>query len=203
MAKRKKVDTIIEPVINKYYAYYDNKNGNVLALSNAPNDLYETGIEIPYFLFCKVASDQTHLRDWVVDSIETPDGTAVLELMPRTYQSLSFKNSIFEWINETPTENTEVIVEWDGLIKHWTFTLSESCKFRLLTSTVNVDTLMFFVVLESDFDFLIRTIFIKVDNLKEEKIYVPFESKFEETIDKISLASRLVFRSYGLSIKHE
>jgi hypothetical protein len=56
-------------------------------------------------------------------------------------------------------------------------------------------------MLANDFDFLIRTIFINVQDLilldKVEKI---FESRLEKDITKISIASNIVFQSYGLKI---
>ena len=48
---------------------------------------------------------------------------------------------------------------------------------------------------------IIRTIFISLqDLLASDKISIPFESKLENKIDKISISSKLVFKSYGLKV---
>jgi hypothetical protein len=61
--------------------------------------------------------------------------------------------------------------------------------------------LVFFVTLETDFDFLIRTIFVdSVDLISSKQISVPFTTKIEKRIDKISISSKLVFKTYGLKI---
>ena len=58
---------------------------------------------------------------------------------------------------------------------------------------------MFFVTLESDFDFLIRTIFIEPYELRtKKKIIIPFETEYEKDVDKISIASKLSLQSYGI-----
>jgi hypothetical protein len=195
---------IVAPIeAQKYYAYYQSGTGALLAVTNEIVDRYETGIEIPYFLFSKVSSDQEFFKNWIVTSIETPDGTAVLELMPKAYQSLSFNNSIFEWINSSPTDRTDLLVTWDSKIQHWIFSISDNCKHRLLKNDITVETFVFFVVLESDFDFLIRTIFIKKDELMNSDVYIPFTTTLETSINKIAIASRAVFPSYALRIINE
>ena len=64
--------------------------------------------------------------------------------------------------------------------------------------------LVFFVTLETDFDFLIRTIFIDTQDLLSSKyLAIPFISTLETKIDKISISSKLVFQTYKLRIVHE
>jgi hypothetical protein len=56
-------------------------------------------------------------------------------------------------------------------------------------------------MLETDFDFLIRTVYIKLhDILKAGKLVYSFESKFESQIDIISISTKRFFDSYGLKI---
>jgi hypothetical protein len=55
--------------------------------------------------------------------------------------------------------------------------------------------------LENDFDFLIRTIFVATEDLiSQDSVIVNFESTFESHIEKISIASKITFQSYGLII---
>ena len=62
-------------------------------------------------------------------------------------------------------------------------------------------TLAFFVMLETDFDFLVRTFYIKLHEiLKAGKIVYDFESKMEDNSHKLSISTRRFFNSYGLKI---
>jgi hypothetical protein len=92
---------------------------------------------------------------------------------------------------------------WNNKDKSWQFKLSEAVK-TVYRDSLLTPRLVFFVTLETDFDFLIRTIFIEtVDLFSSECVRIPFESKVEHDIDKISISSKLVFKNYGLKVIHE
>ena len=75
---------------------------------------------------------------------------------------------------------------------------------RIYYDVVVAPKLVFFVTLENDFDFLLRTIFINLaDLITSDVISFPFESNIEHKIDKISISSKLIFKSYGLRIIHD
>jgi hypothetical protein len=108
---------------------------------------------------------------------------------------------VFEWITET-TDRVECLVTWNGPRKTWDFKLDPRIKDYY--DVVVAPKLVFFVTLENDFDFLVRTIFISLpDLITSEEISVPFTSKIENKIDKISISSKLIFKSYGLRIQYE
>jgi hypothetical protein len=110
----------------------------------------------------------------------------------------AFKNNVFEWISDTPTADTELVVSWSNT--SWTFSISDECRLRI-KENITIETIPFFVMLSNDFDFLIRTIFINMQDLIAfDKIEKPFESRIEQDITKISIASKIVFQSYGLKI---
>jgi hypothetical protein len=107
---------------------------------------------------------------------------------------------VFEWIVDPPNKKTELTVTWDSVSEQWIFALSESAKQRLTDHQAN-EVIPFFVMLANDFDFLINTIFISMQDLCAFKeIKKPFESRLEKDINKISIASKIVFQSYGLKI---
>jgi hypothetical protein len=186
---------------NQYrYVYYDKKTGKILSISTK-DDTYEHGIKVPieevYDILVRTAS----FRDYLVGYKKGPDGKAKLGLIKNLELGYSFKNNIFEWITST-AKNQECIVTWNNPNQCWEITISEKAAsvYQDLTSR----KLVFFVTLEYDFDFLIRTIFISLDDLlASKKIIVPFISTFESKIDKISISSKIVFKSYGLRIIHE
>jgi len=67
-----------------------------------------------------------------------------------------------------------------------------------------IPNLIFFVTIASDFDFLVRTISVDMQTLLSSTNFeVPFESTIEHQIDKISITSKLVFKSYRLQITND
>lgn len=201
MARKKKINQVIDEYQPpKFYAYYDKKTSTILCVSNEKNNSYENGIEISYDIFEKLVSGKEKFTDYKVDIITNDEGS-YLGLIPLYEQGYSFKNNLLKWIIQEPTDDTDVIVEWDRIIKHWIFYTNKSGSQRI-SSGVVPSKLEFYVLLESDFDFIIRTIVIDTKELLG-KLYIPFESSFENDINKISIATKIVFNSYGLIIKDE
>ena len=185
-----------------YYVYYDKKTGRILSVGNEINKDYEYGIESTWEEVENLISGTWLIKDYLVGYKRNSDGTSQLAVIPNTEQGYIFKNNIFEWITES-NENAECIVTWNGLDKVWEFKLSDAVK-AVYSDTLLAPKLVFFVTLETDFDFLIRTIFIEtIDLFSSASVVVPFESKVEYTIDKISISSKLVFKNYGLKVIHE
>ena len=196
MARKRK---ILKPCIPVYYAYYDEKTGNILSVTNEKNANYKAGIEISYNEFEKFVSGKEKFSNFLIGHVRTPDNKTVLSIIPMADQGYAFKNNIFEWITNSPTKNTELIVTWDVTKKNWSFNISAKCKQRLSTG-VFPSKFLFFVMLSDDFDFLIRTITIETSDLLNGQVTVLFSSKFEDDINNITIASKLFFESYGLKI---
>lgn len=183
----------------KYYVFYEKRSGKILSVGNEKDSRFEYGIEISFEEIENLLTGKWHFRDYLVGYKRDIDGTSRLGIVPNSEQGYTFKNNIFEWISET-TKKTECLVTWNHPEKSWEFSLDDKAK-KHYGETMLVPKLVFFVTLESDFDFLIRTIFIdSLDLISSEKISIPFESKIESKIDKISISSKLVFKSYGLRI---
>jgi hypothetical protein len=183
-----------------YYAHYDKKTGVIYSVSNEKLSHHTHSIEITLDDFNEFTTGTRKLHEHVVGYAKTQDGTTKLVHMQITEQMYGFRNNVFEWITDTPTDKTELVVVWNGLKSAWEFKLSNTAKERLDDSLISTNV-VFFVILENDFDFLIRTIFIKTEDLiKQDNVIINFESKFESRIDKISIASKITFQSYGLII---
>jgi hypothetical protein len=184
----------------KYYLHYDKKSG---AIVNIGNQLLIPG-EPPAFEITEedhkqFRSGEKRSSDYIIGFAKGAKGKTELSLIPVTTQLYGFRHNIFEWINLSPTENTECIVEWNGQKQSWIFSISKDAKQRLSDGVMK--STIFFVMLQDDFDFLIRNIIIDVaDLVKEDKIIMPFTSNIESKINKISISSRIYFKSYGLII---
>jgi hypothetical protein len=197
MAKKKQFD-----LTPKYYAHYDRKTGVLLAVGNERDDRFEYGIETTFDEIEKIMDGTWFMKDFVVGNKRQSDGTLKLAIIPNTEQGYIFKNSLFEWITETD-DNAECQVIWNGKDKCWDFSLNQSVKV-VYSDSLLAPKLVFFVTLETDFDFLVRTIFVETtDLMSSEKLSVPFTTNFEHHSDKISISSKLVFKTYGLRIIHE
>lgn len=193
MAKKKTKLIHAEPV---YYAYYDLETRKILSVTNEKSVVYKDFIEITFAEFHNFVTGNWQFKDYVVN--RNP-----IEIISISDQVYSFKNSAFEWITEPPTIETELIIVWEKAKSRWVFKLSQKCKDRIQRSGV-YSNLSFFVMLESDFDFLIRTIPIPMHDLVQYDEYkIPFENNLEKNIKKISIATSKIFDTTGLEIINE
>ena len=190
-------------VLNKYYVYYDNKTGTIFSITNEKSDKYEHGIEVPFDEIEKFLSGEYQFKDYVVGFKKLPNNKTVRGILPATDSTAGFRHNVFEWINDTSNKDAELFVEWDFPNKSWNFLLNSFLK-KSIANEILLSKLVFFVTLETDFDFLIRTIFIDIKELLDnDRVSVAFVSNKEHDITKISISSKLVFRSYGLKIINE
>lgn len=187
--------------MNDYYVYFDKKTGQILSVGNEPEPKFEHAIKTSFEEVVGFLTGKWKFKDYLIGYKRNQDGVSNLAIIPATDLGYAFKNNVFEWITET-TDNVECLVTWNGLNKTWNFKIDD--KIKDYYDVVVAPKLVFFVTLEDDFDFLIRTIFINLtDLISSESILLPFESNIENKIDKISISSKLVFKSYGLRIIHD
>jgi hypothetical protein len=181
---------------DKSYVYYDKKSGDLLSITNELNPKYETGFEISTD-DVKFLLDGTHkFRDFKVSYKKQKDGTTALAIIAREDLDYSFKNNLFEWISESD-ENAECTVTWNLKAKRWEFSVDEQFK-KTYSDQLLISQLVFFVTLESDLDFLIRSIVVDFNSIMSKDIYIKFENDIETKIDKISISTRIVFKNYKL-----
>lgn len=187
----------IKPV---YRVYFNLETGEILAVSNEVCPEYDYSITIPYEQFDAFVIGRENLKDWAIVKTNTPDNEYGVELIQKEFQGYTFRNNMFEWIIDSPTESTEMIVHWDEFNRQWTFIISDDARAKFYDGKITTKLIKFFITLENDFDFLIRTIAIELKSLIADKVVVPFETNLESRIDRISISSKTVFDSYGLKI---
>jgi hypothetical protein len=193
------------PPINRFYVYYDKDNGTITALANGiiSTPGFDNYIEIPPVMHERLSNGDENINQWMVSSVTIPNNEPVLELIPRKFKGLNFKNNSFDLILDTPLDTTELVVEWSGPTKHWVISLAPNIQTTIMGKHFTTDKLSFFVVLENDFDFLIRSIYISPYELADKKVYIPFSTKLEENIDNVAVVTRKIFNSYGLIKTYE
>lgn len=196
MARKSKIKNILPPA---YYAFYDEQTNQITSVSNEKPIQDTPGIEISYEQFDRFVSGVDKFYNYAVGYMKTPENKTVLSIIPTVDQDYVFKNNLFEWIVDIPDNETELTVIWNKSKKSWCFQASTSSRARLL-SGLAPKKLLFFVMLQDDFDFLIRTIEINTENIISDDIEIPFISNFEEDINEITISSKLFFESYGLLV---
>jgi hypothetical protein len=194
----RKFKLVLEP--QKYYLHYDKKTGVIVSISN---QLWILGnppaFEISEEDHRQFRAGEKKAHDYIIGYAKGLSGKTELSLIPVTTQLYGFRHNIFEWIKAAPDANTECIVTWDASRQAWFFSLSKKAKERLADGVMQ--NTIFFVMLQDDFDFLIRSIIIDIKELvKEDQIMIPFSSNIESKINRISISSRIFFQSYGLII---
>jgi hypothetical protein len=187
--------------MNNYYVYFDKKTGRIVSIGSEPEPRFEHAIKTSLEEVEGFLTRRLNTRDYLVGYKRDQTGVSNLAIVPATDQGYAFKNNVFEWITETD-DNVECTVTWNGSTKSWDFKVDNNIKDYY--DVVVAPKLVFFVTLENDFDFLIRTIFINLaDLITSDVMSFPFESNIENKIDKISISSKLIFKSYGLRIIHD
>jgi hypothetical protein len=184
----------------RYYLHYDKKTGVIVSISN---QLWIIGnppaFEITEEDHRQFRAGEKKAHEYIIGYAKGISGKTELSLIPVTTQLYGFRHNIFEWIKTPPDDTTECIVTWDSTKQSWIFALSKKAKARLSDGIMR--STIFFVMLQDDFDFLIRSIIIDVKELvKDDEIQIPFSSNIETKINKISISSKIYFQSYGLII---
>ena len=201
MARTKKIFNDPGDIVHEYYAYFDPITESLLSVTNDPNPAFTHYAKITKDDHADLVSGKTLFRDCLIDRSIKLDGNIEYKLITKqVYSEFSFKNKSLEWVKNAVSDTTEFIIEWDNTQKQWTFYVTDLGRESLDGAKYD-STLVFFFMLETDFDFLIRTVYIKLhDILKAGKLVYSFESKFESQIDIISISTKRFFDSYGLKI---
>ena len=200
MARTKK-KIILTPLEHTYYAYFNPETEQFFSSSNEYNPSYTHYAIIKKIDHENICLGKLNLLDLVLDKSVEFDGTITYNIINlQLYNELNFHNTLIEWVSDAPTDTTEFIIEWDNNKQQWAFYITEFGR-TTLNGTMYDSTLAFFAMLETDFDFLVRTFHIRVhDALKVDKLFFNFESKLETDIQHLSISTKRFFNKYGLKI---
>jgi hypothetical protein len=187
----------VKPV---YRIYFNLETGELLAASNEVRPEYDYSLTVQYEQYEAFVSGREEFKNWSAVKTKTFDNEYGVELVQKEFQGHTFRNNMFEWIIDPPTTSTELIVHWDEFNNQWIFMMSNGARQKVYDKKIITKIIKFFITLENDFDFLIKTIDIELHNLLSDKVVVPFTTTLETQIDKISISSKTVFDSYGLKV---
>jgi len=203
MAKKKKVfPPAPAPFTNTYYVYYDKDTKQLLSVTNEKTNIYSDYLEVDFDVYDRLVSGKEKFSDYLLGIVKSGEESA-LKLISVSAEAYNFKNTMLDIITVSSSTTPELLIEWHGPKNEWNFFLSSLAKQRLAARTIN-SKLLFFVILENDYDFLVRTIELDPAQLFTQVcIGIKFESKLEEQLDKISIATGVMFESTNLRIVNE
>jgi hypothetical protein len=195
---------ILKPITVVYYIHYDRVTGQIFSVSNERNPKYEFSLEVSAEFAKPFIDGIERYTDYIVDYATDAEGKPTLSVISKFEQINALRNNIFEQVLDTKNlDSKDFVVEWNKPNACWNFYVSKRIK-ELLAKKGITNTLVIFISLEADLNQLIRTIYIDTATLSyADKITEPFTHQIENSIDKIVVASKLVFESYGLKIIHE
>jgi len=195
---------MLKPIAVVYYVHYDKASGQIFSVSNERNPKYEFSLEVSSEFAKPFIDGSERYTDYIVDYTTDAEGNPTLSVISKFEQTNALRNNIFEQVLDTKNLDTkDFIVEWDKPNACWNFYVNRRIKDLLAKKGVT-STLVIFISLEADLNQLIRTIYIDTAKLSyTDKVSEPFTHRLESSIDKIVVASKLVFESYGLKIIYE
>ena len=103
-----------------------------------------------------ICAGKLNLSECILDKSVDFDGAITYKLMtPQLENEFNFQNTLLVWITEPVVTDTEFTIEWNKWDRQWIFGISDIGR-KILEGPMYDSTLVFFVMLETDFDFLIR-----------------------------------------------
>jgi len=200
MAKRK--FNPIENIKLEHYAYFDPLTDRVFLVTNELHPTHKYYAKITKDQHGELTSTKVNFNDCIIDRVVNSDGTIEHKLITKQmFDEFSFKKNDLIWITEPINVNTEFTVTWNNENKQWKFSITDAGR-SVLSGARYDNTLVVFVTLSTDLDFLIRTFYLRIhDILKAGEIIYDFESSIESQIDNLSVSTKKFFTYYG--IKHD
>lgn len=199
MARKRKLPLVQEEVKQEYYAYFDPETDKVFLVTNVLHPKHSHYAKITKDQHRELCDGKVKFEECIIDRQFNIAGEIEHKLITRQMMDeFNFKNKSLMWVSDTPTDSTEFIVGYSS--NQWEFCVTDAGR-NILEGAMYDSTLVFFVTLETDFDFLVRTFYIRLhDVLKAGKIVYDFESNFEKNIKHLSITTRKFFNSYGLTV---
>jgi hypothetical protein len=199
MAKKIKTPIVVKPV--KYFAYFNPDTLQITCVSNDVEPQEKYFVEMPVEDYLLIGQAKKNIHDYKINRIINFDGTVEHHLMTQQiFDEYNLKSKSFVWVKDKVTELSEFVVEWNSTDKTWTFLITDRGR-QFLSGPQYDSTIVVFITLETDFDFLIRSFYLRIhDLLKSGKIVYDFESNIENKINNISVVTKKMFNAYGLKI---
>jgi hypothetical protein len=182
---------------NNFLVYFDKTSGNIISMTNERRDTDEPYITMPYEDIKLFLEGKQNFNDFKI-IFEKDEITLVSK---KVSNDINF-NSLAT-VNITKSVENSLTVENHLDVKHWGFTLREDLKIGLQQKILDVN-LEFYVCINGNKNFPVRTMTIPLEQLVKEKTYfIPHELVIESDKTKIIIVTKKFFDTYGLRILNE
>lgn len=182
---------------NSFLVYFDKTSGSIISMTNERRATDDPYITMPYEDIKSFLEGKQNFNDFKI-IFEKDEITLVSK---KVSNDINF-NSLASVYFTTSMENS-LTVENHVDVKHWGFTLRDDLKIGLQQKILDV-TLEFYLCINGNKNFPIRTISVTLENLVKEKTYfVPHEFDIEADKTKIIVVTKKFFDTYGLRILNE
>jgi hypothetical protein len=180
-----------------YYVYFI-EGGKIDSITNEKKENSSLNfIKVEYNRIEKFLIGNEHFSEYVVSLIDKDTPVII-----KPSESVSANAHWLLIINEFATDNTTLIVTWSSVNKSWKFSINETARKQI--NHIGLTTqLFFFITLNNNPNFLIRTICIDMLDISNAKeIEIPWISKVEQDYYSVTISTRRFFESYGI-LKYE
>lgn len=180
---------------NIFYVYFD-ESGEIITITNEKRqDSKYNVLELEHKRVEKFLEGRENFSNYKVSLVDktTP------ALVKKTQESV-YTTNVFKVVDRTVDNDTVLVIKWDNSIKSWVFYIQDEYQKQLTELGLSA-SLLFFITLNSNVNFLVREICIDLRELVRLKsIIVPFSFNVEHDVSKLSVSTRKFFDSYGLIV---
>ena len=185
-----------EKYIEEYFVYFDKDTGSLLSITNERQPQFETFIEVDFEDVKQFFTGEFNFINYKV-ALQN-DGS--IKFVNKAENNLAFKSNIVEYIRPT---NKEAMLNVTWNTDHWAFSIHQDFLQNPRAKSLNAK-LHFYITLENNINFLIRSVEIQLRNLVgNAQVVVPFETDKETDIENIAMFTLPFFESYGMKINYE
>jgi hypothetical protein len=189
--------TNVSIIDNNFLVYFDKTTGTIISMTNERRATDDPFITMPYEDIKSFLEGKQNFNDFKI-IFEKDEITLVSK---KVSNDINF-NSLAS-VNITNSLENSLTVENHIDVKHWGFTLREDLKIGLQQKILDVN-LEFYLCVNGNKNFPVRTISVALDSLVKEKTYfIPHEFEIEADKTKIIIVTKKFFDTYGLRILNE
>ena len=201
--KKRSNETVVEQLNTlpqpKFYAHYDVASNQILSINNHRDAEYTHAVEITFEQYDNLVSGKERFFDYYIGTVINLDGIPVQSLISKKINAAqNFKIGELVWLSEGGCE--DITVHWDEYNNKWIFVITDELRQMFYDNKLLSTGISFFIVLNKDPNFLLRTISIGFQKLCADKVEIPFETLHEKTIESVGIASDVTGLRCGLQL---
>jgi len=183
---------------NDYFVYFDKSTGSIICITNEPKAGLETFIKMPYHDVKPFLEGKQNFNHFKI--ILEKNDLIMININEELRTDINF-NALS--IVPDATADFSLIIENHVDTKHWGFVLRPDVIHKLAKQDLDV-TLDFYLYMDQNKNFHVRTISFKLDELiKNKKHFIPHEHAIEGQKNAVKILTKHFFDTYGIKTLNE